>query len=159
MPILLEGAFMCLLLLLICVVGIANGPEGLVIFYEENVQQRAVELGLTTKERIKITKIISGLLLFLPVIFLAPAMVYWLNGTRGFYPVFWQITGILMIEGLFDRLFIDWYWVEHTKTWQIPGTEDLKPYIPAKTKIAKWVSTLIGYPAWAAFASGILTLL
>ena len=35
-----------------------------------------------------------------------------------------------MIEGLFDRFFIDWFWVGKTKAWLIPGTEDLMPYIP-----------------------------
>ena len=39
--------------------------------------------------------------------------------------------------GLFDRFFIDMYWVEHTKAWDIPKTEELKPYIPKKMKIVK----------------------
>lgn len=47
--------------------------------------------------------------------------------------------------GLFDRFFIDWYWVEHTKAWNIPNTEDLKPYIPKKMKIVKWVGTIVGF--------------
>ena len=47
MLILLEGILMCLILLLVCVFGIANGPVGIVTLYGENVQQRFVELGLT----------------------------------------------------------------------------------------------------------------
>lgn len=47
--------------------------------------------------------------------------------------------------GLFDRLFIDWYWVERTKAWFIPGTEFLMPYIPKKMKVVKWLSTIIGF--------------
>ena len=53
MLILLEGFVMCFILLLICVIGIANGPVGLVVFYEKDVQDRVVELGYTTKEKIK----------------------------------------------------------------------------------------------------------
>lgn len=53
MLIILEGLVMCLILLLVCVVGIANGPVGLVTFYEADVQERVVALGLTTKEKIK----------------------------------------------------------------------------------------------------------
>ena len=34
---------------------------------------------------------------------------------------------------------IDGYWVEHTSAWEIPGTEDLKPYITAKDKGKKWL--------------------
>ena len=48
--ILVEGIVMCFVLLIICVVGIANGPVGLVVFYEQEVKNRVVELGLTTKE-------------------------------------------------------------------------------------------------------------
>ena len=47
MLILLEGFVMCFILLLICVIGIANGPVGLVVFYEKDVQYRVVELGYT----------------------------------------------------------------------------------------------------------------
>ena len=61
--------------------------------------------------------------------------------------------------GLFDRLFIDWYWVGHTKAWLIPGTEDLMPYIPKKALIQKWFKTLIGYPLVAVILSGILQLI
>ncbi len=53
MLILVEGLAMCFLLLLVCVVGISNGPIGSVYFFEQDVQDRVVELGLTTKEEIK----------------------------------------------------------------------------------------------------------
>ena len=45
MILLMEGIVMCFILLLICVIGIANGPVGLVVFYEQDVQDRVVELG------------------------------------------------------------------------------------------------------------------
>ena len=47
--ILVEGIVMCFVLLIICVVGIANGPVGLVVFNEQEVKNRVVELGLTTR--------------------------------------------------------------------------------------------------------------
>ena len=66
---------------------------------------------------------------------------------------------VLLISGLFDRLFIDWYWVGRTKAWVIPGTEDLMPYIYGKTLIKKWVGTLVGFPALAAIIAGVMGLL
>ena len=39
------------------------------------------------------------------------------------------LGAILLIMGLFDRLYIDWHWVGRTKAWIIPGTEDLMPCI------------------------------
>ncbi len=53
MLILIEGLVMCFWLLPVCVVGIANGPVGLVVLYEQDVQDRVCELGLTTKARNK----------------------------------------------------------------------------------------------------------
>ncbi len=147
---------MCFWLLLVCVVGISDGVVGLVVFYEDDVKDRVVGLGLTTKDRIKRNSLISSAALFVPIIFLVPAMVYGINGAEGFLDGFAQITAIYMIMNLFDRLFIDVYWVGHTKAWEIPGTEDLKPYIPVGRHIKKWIGSLIGFPmlaallAWAA---------
>ena len=33
------------------------------------------------------------------------------------------LGAILLIMGVFDRLYIDWHWVGRTKVWIIPGTE------------------------------------
>lgn len=159
MLIVLESLLMCFILLIICVIGIANGPVGLVNFYEKDVQDRVVELGLTTKEKIKRNSTISTIALFVPIIFLVPAMVYFVNGARGFWDIFWQISIILWVMGLFDRIFIDWYWVGHTKAWFIKGTEDLMPYIPLKTCVFKWVGTIVGYPIFSAIVSAVIMLL
>lgn len=51
MLIVVEGIVMCFVLLIVCVVGISNGPVGLVLLYEKDVQERVVELGLTTKDK------------------------------------------------------------------------------------------------------------
>lgn len=40
------------------------------------------------------------------------------------------LGAILLIMGVFDRLYIDWHWVGRTKAWIIPGTEDLMPCRP-----------------------------
>ena len=120
------------------------------------MQERVVELGLTTKEKIKKGHAIAGLCILVPNLFFVPAMVYFINGARGFFDIFVQITIILLIVGLFDRLFIDWYWVGHTKAWLIPGTEDLMPYIPVKVKIKKWVGNLIMFPLLSALVAGVV---
>ena len=157
--ILVEGIVMCFVLLIICVVGIANGPVGLVVFYEQEVKDRVVELGLTTKEKIQKTSIITVIALFVPMLVLVPLMVYGINGAKGFWDGYWQMLAILMISGLFDRIFIDWWWVGHTKAWIIPGTEDLMPYIYGKTLVRKWLGTVVGFPILAAILAGVMQLI
>lgn len=159
MLLVIESVVMCFVLLLVCVVGIANGPVGLVVFYEQEVKDRVVALGLTTEKRIKKTSVITVIALFVPMLILVPYMVYGINGVSGFWDGFWQMLVILMISGLFDRIFIDWWWVGHTKTWIIPGTEDLMPYIYGKTLIKKWAGTLVGFPILAAILSGLMQIL
>lgn len=151
--ILIEGIVMCFLLLLSLVIGIANGPEGMVVMYEKDVQERVINLGLTTKKKMKKTFIITLLVLYLPTLLLIPTMVYFINGARGFIDIFWQTSIIALISNLFDRIFIDWYWVGKTKAWNISGTEDLKPYIPKKILIGKWIGTFILTPLMAAISA------
>lgn len=154
----LEGLAMSFWLLLVCVVGIANGPVGLVVFYEKDVKDRVIQLGLTTPEKIKKSAILTSLALFLPVLILVPVLVYFVNGARGFWDGFTQMTVIYLIMNLFDRLFIDWYWVGHTKAWDIKGTEDLKPYITKKTLLKKWLGMIIVFPALSAFIASLFHL-
>lgn len=158
MLLIIEGLTMCFLMLLVCVVGIANGPVGGVYFYEKEVQDRVVELGLTTKEKIRKDYAIVGACLFVPLLVFVPAMVYFINGARGFWNSFVQILIILLIDGIFDRIFIDWFWVGKTKAWVIPGTEDLMPYVPKKTLLRKWVGTLVLFPILAMLMAALLSL-
>ena len=157
MLIVLEGLVMSFWLLLICVVGIAKeGPVGLVNFYEKDAQERVVELGLTTKEKIKKAATISGIALIVPLITVVPAVVYLYNGVTGFWDGFIQLLSIYMIMNVFDRLFIDEWWVNHTRAWIIPGTEDLMPYVDGKVRIRKWTVSLIMVPALAAIIAGVM---
>ena len=157
MVIVLEGLAMSFWLLLICVVGIAkDGPVGLVNFYEKDAQERVVDLGLTTKEKIKKAATISGIALMVPVVILVPVVVYLFNGVTGFLDAFIQLLCIYMIMNLFDRFFIDEWWVNHTKAWIIPGTEDLMPYVNGKARIRKWLASFIMFPLWAAIIAGVM---
>ena len=155
----IEGIVMCFILLLFCVIGISNGPEKFTVFYEKDVQVRAIELGFTTRKDIRKQTIISVIVLYLPCFLLIPFMLYYLNEARTFNDFFIGSLIIMYIMGIFDRLFIDLYWVEHTKAWQIPKTDDLKPYIPFKMKLIKWLGTIVGFPIISLIISFVMTLI
>ncbi len=154
--VIIEGLVVCLILLTACVVGIANGAVNLVCLYEKEVQDKVVAMGLITREKIKRNKWLFLLFGMVPCWIFMLWAVYGLNGARGFWDGFWQIYVIMMMEGLFDRLFIDWYWVGKTKAWVIAGTEELMPYIYGKTLAVKWIGTIVGSPVIAAALSGII---
>ncbi|MCM1055011.1 MAG: hypothetical protein NC394_05730 [Bacteroides sp.] len=157
--VILEGLILCFLLWLMCFIGIRNGAVGMVHFYEKDVQKRVVELGLTTEEKIKRRSILFkmiGLVLYFGYII---AAVYFVNGARGFVQGFLQSLIIIMIMGVFDKLVIETLWVDHGKAWVIPGTENMRPYIPLKTHIKKWLVTLVVYPVSVALIAWIMSLI
>ena len=45
----MEGFGLGFLLYLVCAIGIRNGADGMIHLYEQTVQNRAVELGMTTE--------------------------------------------------------------------------------------------------------------
>ena len=154
----MEGILISFILLITCVIGISQrGPVGMVYFYEKEVQERCIELGLTDRETIKRDMRIVGALINLSIFAGIPLLVYAVNGTRGFLSAFKEMCIIELIAGLFDRLFIDWYWVEHSNAWRIEGTEDLKPYIPKKTLFKKWFGTIVTYPLYSLLIAWIMT--
>ncbi len=156
--IVIEGILLGALLVLFCAVGIHNGAVNMVFLYHQDVQDRCVKNGLITREKIKRNmKLFKGLGIPACLVFVLVS-VYLVNGARGFWPCFWQMFAILSIVNLIDRLLIDEYWVGHTKAWEIPGTEDMKPYIGQKDKIGKWLMGTVGFAILCAILSGIMAL-
>ena len=156
--IVIEGMLLGALLVLFCAVGIRRGAVNMVFLYHRDVQDRCVENGLITRDKIRRNKrLFKGLCI--PVYFVFVLIsVYTVNGARGVWPGFRQMFAILSIVNLIDRLLIDEYWVGHTKAWEIPGTEDMKPYINRKDKIGKWLMGTVGFALLSAILSGIMSL-
>lgn len=154
----LEGLGLGAFLVLVCAIGIRKGAVGMVHLYEREVQDRCVQLGLTTYEKIRKNKVGFKLLCLPGYIAYVLVAVYAVNGARWFLPGFWQLLVILSIMNLIDRLLVDGYWVGHTNAWTIPGTEDLKPYISASAKAKKWIFGTLGMVGIAAALSGVMLL-
>ncbi len=152
----LEGLGLGVLLVIVCAVGIRKGAVGMAHLYSPEVQKRCVKLGLTTHAKIKRNALIFKAVCVPGYIAYVLVCVYAVNGARGFVQGFWQLLAILSVMNLMDRLLIDGYWVGHTNAWEIPGTEDLKPYITALDKGKKWLFGTVGMAVIAAVLSGIM---
>ena len=154
----LEGLGLGALLVLVCAFGIRNGAVGMVHLYHEDVQARCVQLGLTTRERIRRNALTFKLCCMPGYIAYVLVCVYAVNGARGFADGFWQLLVILSVMNLIDRFLVDDFWVGHTKAWTIPGTEDMKPYITAADRKKKWLFGTAGMAVIAAVLSGVMAL-
>ena len=159
LKLILEGLGLGFLLYLICAIGIRNGAIGMVHLYDQKVQERVAQLGLTTAEEVWKRSVLFRSLCLPGYLIYVLICVYVINGARGFFAGFWQGFVILFIMNLIDRFLIDEYWVGHTKAWIIPGTEDLRPYITAEDKKKKWIMGTAGMALLAAILSGIMALI
>jgi len=158
MKLMVEGLYLGALLVVVCAVGIRNGAIGMVHLYDKKVQDRVIQLGVTTREAIRRRGVRFRSLCIPAYMAYVLVCVYAVNGARGFLPGFWQGLVILSIMNLIDRILIDGYWVGHTDAWVIPGTEDLRPYIAAKDKQRKWLMGTVGMAAVSAALAGIMAL-
>ena len=158
LQVILEGIGLGVLLILVCAIGIRKGAVGMVHLYSKEVQERCVTLGLTTHAKIKRNALIFKAVCVPGYIACVLVCVYAVNGARGFLAGFWQLLVILSVMNLIDRFGVDGYWVGHTSAWEIPGTEDLKPYITAKEKGKKWLFGTIGMAVISAALAAIMML-
>lgn len=154
--VILEGLGLGILLILVCTVGIRKGAVGMVHLYSPEVQRRCIELGMTTKEKIKRNSLIFKAVCVPGYIAYVLVCVYAINGAKGFVQGFWQLFVILSVMNLMDRFLVDDFWVGHTKAWTIPGTDDLKPYITKKDKCKKWIFGVVGMAVISVILSGIM---
>ena len=138
LQVILEGIGLGVLLILVCAIGIRKGAVGMVHLYSPEVQDRCVKLGLTTYKKIKRNALIFKAVCVPGYIAYVLVCVYAVNGARGF------LAGC--------------YWVGHTNAWEIPGTEDLKPYITAKDKGKKWLFGTVGMAVISAALAAIMML-
>ncbi len=157
--IIIEGILLGALLILFCAIGIRNGAVQMVFLYHPDVQERCIKNGLITREAIEKNRALFKSLGISAYLIVVLVSVYLVNGARGFKQGFLQMFAILSIVNLIDRFLIDEYWVGHTKAWEIPGTEDLKPYINRNDKVGKWLMGTAGFAVLSAVLSGIMCLI
>ena len=156
LQVILEGLGLGALLVLVCAFGVRKGAVGVVHLYSAQVQERCIALGLTSREKIRRNSLMFKAVCIPGYITYVLVCVYAVNGARGFAAGFWQLLVILLVMDLIDRFLVDDFWVGHTKTGVIPGTEDLMPYISPGDRRFKWSFGTVGMAAIAAALAGIM---
>ena len=102
------------------------GPVGGAFYYEQDIQDRLVELGLITRERItrrRRVAVAAGVLGVLAVLFVC---VCGINGARRYVDIAWQTYVLYALMETFDCVVVDTLWVALSGWWDITGTEGLR---------------------------------
>ena len=105
-------------------------------FYPKQVQEKAIELGLSTRKTID-SRFKRFMSMFYIVMALALVLIIgpW-NHVNNFKEAYIQALLFLEVMNWYDGLVIDKLWVGHSKFWLIPGLESI-PYVQTWPQMLK----------------------
>ncbi|WP_329886545.1 hypothetical protein [Pseudoramibacter faecis] len=154
----LELALYCLLFTIMVRYAVRGGAIDGLYFYPKTVQDRAIEIGLTTKEvmrrkqKIFMTEFCMVMLAALVLI-----IGVW-HRVSDFKTAYLLALLFLEVMNWYDGIVIDKIWVGHSRFWILPGCEGL-PFVQSWKQVLKkrGVLTLI-WVAGAAIVAGIVVL-
>ena len=134
--IILQLIIYCLLFTAMVKYAVRGGAVNGLYFYPKAVQDRAIDIGLITREEM-IHKRKIFMTEFYVVMLCALVLIIgvW-NRVTDFRPAYLQALLFLEVMNWYDGIVIDRIWVGYSKFWILPGCEDL-PYIQTWEQVLK----------------------
>ncbi|MDO4175531.1 MAG: hypothetical protein Q4D42_12285 [Eubacteriales bacterium] len=102
-----------------------HGPLGGIHWYPKAAQEKALALGLVTKERLVSRARAVRCVLLLIVAAIILGSVFLVNRAVGWSIAFGQIYGMLFVMNWYDAIVVDYLWVAKTGYWHIPELGDM----------------------------------
>ena len=159
MLIVIQLFLYCLLFTAMVRYAVRGGAIDGLYFYPKAVQDRAIEIGLTTKEAMRHKRKVFMTEFYVVMAAALILIVGLWNGIQDFKTAYWQSLLFLEVMNWYDGIVIDKVWVGCSKFWVLPGCEDL-PYVQTLQQMLKkrGILTLI-WVAGAAIVAGIIVLI
>ncbi|MCR5340904.1 MAG: hypothetical protein K6E60_06100 [Saccharofermentans sp.] len=149
----------CLLFTLMVRYSVRGGAVNGLFYYPKTVQERAFEIGLSTREEMKKKRKIF-MTEFYAVMGIALVLIiaFW-NKVTDFKTAYLQALLFLEVMNWYDGIVIDKIWVGHSKFWILPGCEDLSFVQTWKQMFKKRIILTLIWVAGAAIVAGIVVLI
>lgn len=126
--IVLQLVIYCLIFTLMVRFAVRGGAIDGLYFYPKDIRDRAIDLGLTTKESInRKRKIFMTEFYVIMLVTLVLIIGLW-NRISDFKTAYLYALIFLEVMNWYDGIFIDELWVRYSKFWVLPGCEDM-PYV------------------------------
>ena len=159
MIIVLQLMLYCLIFTLMVRHAVRGGVVDGLYFYPKTVQERAIEIGLTTQETIKKKRKIFMTEFYIVMLTALVLIIGLWNHASDFKTAYLQALLFLEIMNIYDGIVIDKIWVGYSKFWLIPGCEDI-PYVQTWMQVLKKRSFLaLIWVVGAAIVAGIVVLI
>ena len=136
MIIVIQLILYCLLFTAMVALAVRGGAIDGLYFYPKTVQERAFEIGLTTRESmVKKRKVFMTAFYIVMLTALVLIIALW-NGVTDFWMAYLQSLLFLEVMNWYDGIVIDKIWVGYSKFWMLPGCEDI-PYVQTWKQMLK----------------------
>ena len=154
-----QLALYCLIFSLMVRYAVRGGAVDGLYFYPKTVQERAIEIGLTTQETIKKKRKIFMTEFYIVMLVALVLIIGLWNRVLDYKTAYFQALLFLEVMNIYDGVVIDKLWVGHSKFWILPGCEDI-PFVQTWGQVFKkrFFLALI-WIVGAAIAAGIVVLI
>ncbi len=155
----LQLVLYCLLFTLMVKYAVRGGAVDGLYFYPKSVQEKAIEIGLTTRENMQQKRKVFMTEFYLVMLAALVLIIGLWNHVSDFKIAYLQALLFLEVMNWYDGIVIDKVWVGYSKFWVLPGCEDL-PYVQTWPQLLKkrGFLTLI-WIVGAAIVAGIVVLI
>ena len=128
-------------------------------FYPKAVQDRAIEIGLTTRETMNRKRKIFMTEFYLVMLVTLVLIIGLWNRISDFKTAYLYALLFLEVMNWYDGIVIDEVWVRYSKFWLLPGCEDM-PYVQTiRQMLKKRLFLTIIWVIGAAIVAGIVALI
>lgn len=156
--IILQLFIYCLIFTLMVMYSVRRGAINGLYFYPKAVQDRAIEIGLTTRETMNRKRKIFMTEFYIVMLVTLVLIIGLWNSISDFKTAYLYALLFLEVMNWYDGIVIDEVWVRYSKFWLLPGCEDM-PYVQTIRQMLKkrFFLTLI-WVIGATIVAGIITL-
>ncbi len=157
--IILQLFIYCLIFTLMVMYSVRGGAINGLYFYPKAVQDRAIEIGLTTRETMNRKRKIFMTEFYIVMLVTLVLIIGLWNSISDFKTAYLYALLFLEVMNWYDGIVIDEVWVRYSKFWLLPGCEDM-PYVQTIRQMLKkrFFLTLI-WVIGATIVAGIVTLI
>ena len=132
----LELILYCLLFTMMVRYAVRGGAIDGLYFYPKIVQERAIEIGLTTKEVMQRKKKIFMTEFYIIMLVALVLIIGVLHRVSDFKTAYLLALLFLEVVNWYDGIVIDKIWVGHSKFWILAGCEEL-PFVQTWKQVLK----------------------
>ncbi len=155
----LQLALYCLLFTAMVKYAVRGGAVDGLYFYPKQVQDRAIEIGLTTRKQMNHKRKVFMTAFYVVMLTALVLIIGIWNRISDYKTAYLQALLFLEVMNWYDGIVIDKIWVGYSRFWVLPGCEDL-PYVQTWKQVLRkrGILTVI-WIAGAVIVAGIVILI